>query len=181
MNKIGYILISVLFVTFLNQIFTDFSYMESRILNKQKSPAVKEKYEACLKSNPKYLKVMFQLAYVYSNIYFRTGDKEELKRLLKLLKKIESIDYYFHKIHYRIAQVYCQLGQWDKGIEEFNIAMELQKTNPEIYYDLGRINYLIKKDYVKAKSYFEEAIKHGGLRKHKDINNYLQNIEKLNR
>ncbi len=178
MNKIGYILIAVLFVTFLNQVFTDFSFMESRALKMKRSPAVKEKYEACLKSNPKYLIAMFQLAYVYSNIYFRTGDKEELKRTLKLLKKIESIDYYFHKIHFKIAQVYCQLGQWDKGIKEFNIALEQQRTDPEIYYDLGRINYLIKKDYVKTKYYFEEAIKYGALAKHKEITNFLQIMER---
>lgn len=178
MNKTGYILIAVLFVTFLNQIFTDFLFMESRTLKTKRSPAVKEKYEACLKSDPKYLKAMANLTYIYLRAYYRTGNKEELKKTIELLKKIESIDYYFPGIHYRRAQIHCEFDEWDEAIKEFNIAMELQKTDPEIHYDLGRINYFIKKDYEKAKSYFMQAIKYGALAKHKEITNFLQIMER---
>ena len=175
MNKIEYILIVILTATFLNQILTDFFFREGIILDTKNDISAQGKYEDCLKTNPNYTKAMFNVAFVY----VKTKGIKGLKNALELLKKIESIDYYYERLHYRLATIYCELGEWDSAINEFDVALEQRKKDYDIYYDLGRVYYWGKKDYEKAEFYFKEAKKYGAVTK--DIENYLKNIKKIKR
>ena len=175
MNKLEYILIVILAATFLNQILTDFFFREGIILDTKNDISAQEKYENCLKTNPNYTKAMFNVAYTY----VKTPRKKGLKKALDLLRKIGKIDYYYERLHYRQATIYCELGEWDKAIKEFNVALEQRKKDSDIYYDLGRVYYWGKKDYEKAEFYFREAQKYGAA--FKDIENYLKNIKKIKR
>lgn len=176
MNKIGYILITILTLTFLNQIASDFYFRDAILLEMKKNISAKKKYESCLKIDPKHIRAMLNLA----NLYARTIGTERrkgLKRAFDLYKKIEEIDYNYHTLHYCIALVHCEWAQWDRAIEEFNIALEQRWSNPEIYYYLGMVYYFGKKDYAKADSYLKQAFKLGAGKKHKDIKNLLKNIK----
>jgi len=174
MNKLEYVLIVVLMATFLNQVLTDFFFREAIIFDARNDiSAAREKHENCLKTNPNYTKAMFNLAYIYVKSEGRKG----LEKSLDLLKKIESIDYYYERLHYRLATIYCEQAEWDKAIQEFNIALEQRKGDGDIHYDLARVHYWGKKDYEKAEFYFRQAEKYNA--PYKDIKDYLENIKKL--
>jgi len=173
MNKIGYIIITFLFAVFLNSIFTDFLFRDAIILDKQNNIKAKNKYEACLKTNPYYISAMFNVAY----LYIKTEGRSGIKKAFALLKKIEKIDPAYERLHYRIATIYCELGKWNIALKEFNLALNNRKSDPDIYYDMARVYYWGLKDYQKAAVYFKKAVKFGA--KYPDIKTYLENIKKF--
>ena len=157
------------------KIEVDSFFWEGVLLDIKNNRAARKKYEKCIKINPNHIKAMFNLAYIYG----KTGGRKGPRKALNLLKKIEKIDYYYERLHYRIATIYCELRKWDEAIKEFNIALEQRKKDYDIYYNLGRIYYHFKKDYEKAEYYFKQAKTYKA--PFKDIEKYLKNIKKLKR
>jgi len=174
MNKIAYIIVALLFLVFLNSILTDFLFRDAIILDsKNNISKARNKYEECLKTNPDYISAMFNLSYAY----IKTEGKRGIYKAFTLLKKIESIDPFYERLHYRLATLYCEFGKWNNALNEFKLALENRKSDPDIYYDMARVYYWGLKDYKKAELYFNKAVLFGA--KYPDIKAYLENIKRL--
>jgi len=173
MNRLEYIIILILILTSLNKVGTDFLFREGIILDTKNNFKAVGKYEDCLKANPNYTKAMFNLAYLYIRKEGRAG----IQKAKELLIQIRDLDPFYERIHYRLAGIYCELGEWEKAIKEFNIAIGQRKKDYEAYYDLGRVYYHIKKDFKSALYLFRQAKKYGA--PHKDIDRYIKSCKIL--
>lgn len=60
----------------------------------------------------------------------------------------------------QIAQIYYQLGKYEKSLEYYKKAFSLAPDNSKIYYNIGVIYYNLKEETL-AKEYFKKAIELG--------------------
>ncbi|MCK4931030.1 MAG: tetratricopeptide repeat protein [Candidatus Aminicenantes bacterium] len=80
-----------------------------------------------------------------------------------------------------LGQLYVNQKKWDKALEQFQLALDLDADRSEPHYELGKI-YLEKEDVVRAKTYFEKYLYLGG-EKEKEVQDLLDKIkgvEKIN-
>lgn len=71
--------------------------------------------------------------------------------------------------------MYRNQKKWDKALEQFQMALELDADRAELHYELGKV-YLEKNDNEKAKKHFEEYLYLGG-EKEKDVQELLDKIK----
>ena len=133
-------------------------------------------YENCLATNPNYTKALFNLSYLYIRKEGRAGIDKALKMLLKLKK----IDMDYERLHYRLGTIYCELGEWDKGLESLERAYSIRKKDGEIPYIMGKVYFFIKKDYLKAFEYFAVSIQDKTPPEQvEEVKGYMQQIKKI--
>jgi tetratricopeptide (TPR) repeat protein len=71
--------------------------------------------------------------------------------------------------------MYVNQEKWDKALEQFQMALELDADRAELHLELGRV-YLEKNDIEKAKKHFEKYLYLGG-EKDKDVQQLLEKIK----
>lgn len=74
-----------------------------------------------------------------------------------------------------LGLLYVNQKKWDKALEQFQMALELDTDRAELHYELGKV-YLEKNDIEKAKKHFEEYLYLGG-EKDKDVQELLEKIK----
>jgi len=139
-----------------------------------------EAYDKALQIDPKDATAHFNLAFMYSMMndlsraeeHFRqaiqnenqvAGEREkskisknELDVSLVVLNRPISFE-----AHKALGKIYLQQNQKDKALEEFENAIALESSDPESYYEAGKILWDQKKS-AKAVMYFEKYLYLGG-------------------
>lgn len=73
-----------------------------------------------------------------------------------------------------LGQLYVNQKKWDKALEQFQLALDLDANRSEPHYELGKI-YLEKEDVARAKTHFEKYLYLGG-EKEKEVQDLLDKI-----
>ncbi len=102
-----------------------------------------------------------EIELIDDDVYFETGITymtyndfgKGLDSFLKLMPKYEK----HWNANYLIGLCYKGMEEWDSAIEYLNIAMKLDKEQPDVYNELGII-YFNMDDIVKAIKIFGEGI-----------------------
>jgi tetratricopeptide (TPR) repeat protein len=74
-----------------------------------------------------------------------------------------------------LGRLYLHQKEWDKAMEEFQRALELDPDQAEPHYELGKIS-LEKNDVEKAKNHFDKYLYLGGERE-KEVRDLLDKIK----
>lgn len=136
--------------------------------------AIKDNFEASFAASGaadcETLSAMFD-----KNIEGNEGDKEFLSKTVRLFKKVEcdeSEAFYkaselLHGVEpssesaYGIAKMYLKNGDFDKSLEYYSEAVELEQdeeAKASYYYQIAGIYFSNKKDFVKSRSFARKAI-----------------------
>ena len=60
-------------------------------------------------------------------------------------------------VYNMLGQIYYNLGEFGNSINNFNAALEINKTYPDANYNLANLYFYQDKDYEKAKEYYQLA------------------------
>jgi tetratricopeptide (TPR) repeat protein len=91
-----------------------------------------------------------------------------LSRLTKRIDQIEDSIMFYSKalklspnsdLYFERAMIYNELKEYEKSIEDFTKSIEFEAHNPDSYYNRAIIYHRQFKDYVKAESDYNSAIK----------------------
>jgi len=74
-----------------------------------------------------------------------------------------------------LGKMYANQKKWDKALEQFQIALELDEDQPELHFEIGKI-YLENGDAAKARAHFEKYLYLGGERE-KEVQSLLDKIK----
>jgi len=80
-----------------------------------------------------------------------------------------------------MGQLYVNKKKWDKALEQFQLALDLDADQSEPHYELGKI-YLEKEDVERAKTHFEKYLYLGGEKEKEvqDLMDKIKGVEKIN-
>jgi len=78
--------------------------------------------------------------------------------------------------HKSLGRLYLERNWRDKALEEFEKAIELDPSDPEPYFELGKM-YLAKEDVKKAIFYYEKYLYLGG-KKESEVQEVLKSLKK---
>jgi len=81
----------------------------------------------------------------------------------------------FHS-YMSLGQIYVNQKKWDKALEQFLMALDLDEDQSELHYELGK-TYLEKDDVARAKVHFEKYLYLGG-EKENEVQDLLNKIKK---
>jgi tetratricopeptide (TPR) repeat protein len=76
-----------------------------------------------------------------------------------------------------LGQMYANQKKWDKALEQYQFALDLDPDQAEPHYELGKI-YFEKKDLERAKEHFEKYLYLGGERE-EEVQDLLNKIKLL--
>ena len=135
----------------------------------------------------------YNLACTYAAIGDDAKAEENWKRAIhfEVIKDEESVDeisedelsaslivvgrrVVFHS-HMSLGQMYMNQKKWDKALEQFLMALDLDADQSELHYELGK-TYLEKEDVARAKVHFEKYLFLGG-EKEKEVQDLLDKIK----
>jgi tetratricopeptide (TPR) repeat protein len=74
-----------------------------------------------------------------------------------------------------LGKMYANQKKWDKALEQFQMALELDEDQPELHFEIGKI-YLENGDTAKARAHFEKYLYLGGERE-KEVQSLLDKIK----
>jgi len=77
--------------------------------------------------------------------------------------------------HMSLGQIYVNQKKWDKALEQFLMALELDADHSELHYELGKI-YFENEDVTRAKTHFEKYLYLGG-EKDQEVQEFLNKIK----
>jgi len=80
-----------------------------------------------------------------------------------------------YRAHSSLGLLYLKKNLKDKAKEEFEKAIELEPSDPEPYYELGKM-YQAKKDIEKAIFYYEKYLYLGG-KKEAEVKELLKSLK----
>ncbi|MFA5518794.1 MAG: tetratricopeptide repeat protein [Spirochaetota bacterium] len=92
-----------------------------------------------------------------------TADEKAYNKSLKALELFEK------------GTALLNQGEWEKAKDQFLKALDLDKTNPFVYNNLGFISMMKEKKYFEAREFFKKALKLSNLPIIK------QNLDKVNK
>ncbi len=122
----------------------------SKTGNNQKA---KEMFLKSIQQDPKLSEAHFSLGEIYKKI----GRRNDAIASYKTGLEINPSDHYSH---FNLAELYRLNGLIDKSIKENVIAIRIKPDFAEAHFNLGGL-LIIKKNYTKAKSHYDQAEKLG--------------------
>lgn len=152
-----------------------------------------EAYDKALQISPNDSMAHFNLACVYSKMnelsiaekYFRQAiqhenqvlGRREKEKISKDQLKVSLVVQYrpiSFEAHKALGKIYLRQNQKDRALEEFENAISLEPSDPESYYEAGKI-LLDQKNTAKAVIYFEKYLYLGG-KKSDEVQELLKKI-----
>ena len=114
----------------------------------------KDVYNKILGINPKSGNAYYNLG--ITCYYLGTFDEaiDDMNKALSLKGEIVNDK----EVHRVIGIIYCEKGDYDNAMREYNTILSIDNKYAMAYVDIGNLYYQQKK-YEKAKSAYEEAIK----------------------
>jgi Flp pilus assembly protein TadD len=76
--------------------------------------------------------------------------------------------------HVSLAEMYKKQGRFEEAMKDFEEAVDLAPADPEPYYELGKLSFLIG-DKEKAVFYFDKYLYLGGKEEAK-VKNILKSL-----
>lgn len=153
-----------------------------------------EAYDKALQIDPKDAMANFNLAFMYSMMNDLSRAEEHLRQAIQNENQVAGerekskiskneldvslvvlnrpISFEAHKA---LGKIYLQQNQKDKALEEFENAIALESSDPESYYEAGKILW-DQKNAAKAVMYFEKYLYLGG-KKGDEVQELLKKIK----
>ena len=110
--------------------------------------------------HPDFEKASFLIALSYKNLKKYDEAISAYKKLIREASTAEKEE----KYKYEISDLLCELGQevfkrrdYQAALDKYIEAVNYNPKNPEIYYNLGKINHAVK-NYEVAISHFNKAL-----------------------
>ncbi|MDO8461322.1 MAG: tetratricopeptide repeat protein [Deltaproteobacteria bacterium] len=116
-----------------------------------------EKITKATKLDKKYADAFYNLGLCYRE-YVRRGQDIEgnRKKAIAAFKKATGIDPRLYHAHSDLGDVYREIGQWEKAIIRYRLAIETKPDDPEPWNKLGSL-YLEKGDTERSQAAFAKA------------------------
>jgi len=154
-------------------------------------------YDKALQIDPKDSMAHFNLACVYSTMNDLSRAEEHFRQAIQYEDRVpgerekdkiskDELDVYLvvqnkpisFEAHKALGKIYLQKNQKDKALKEFENAIPLEPSDPESYYEAGKI-LLDQKNISKTVIYFEKYLYLGG-KKGNEVQELLKKIKSKN-
>jgi len=154
-------------------------------------------YDKALQIDPKDSMAHFNMACVYSMMNDLSRAEEHFRQAIQYEDRVpgekkkdkiskDELDVYLvvqntpisFEAHKALGKIYLQQNQRDKALKEFENAIALEPSDPESYYEAGKI-LLDQKNISKAVIYFEKYLYLGG-KKGNEVQELLKKIKSKN-
>ena len=97
------------------------------------------------------IEAFHHLAYYYQN-------HNDTEKALKIYRKIIGLNPGYNSAYFNTGIIYLKEDSLKQAFDNFNIMVNIDKTNPKAYYFRGLVHYL-NHENNKAKADFEQALK----------------------
>lgn len=130
----------IIAISSFSQSYNDLMKEGRTLLNEKKYDEAYIKFQEAEKLDEKKVDAKYGSAVVLVQKSWATKDKNELKKALEALKKIEQINDKFANLNYNFSIVYYELGDYQKALT--HIDKQLEFGNPkdaDLYYQKGLV------------------------------------------
>lgn len=115
-------------------------------------------FETAVKKNKKFADGWLNLGLAYIALAKKqNGDVVVLRKSIEPLRKATAIDTSYSRAHHELAQVYERLGDYEKAIIRYKLALETDSNSAESWIRLGGLYYQ-KEELIQAKNCFIQAL-----------------------